>query len=217
MAKTIEFVSNYQDLCTSNGFQFEFTCDRCGTGYRTEFKTSVTGTASNLLDKVGSLFGGVLRSAADFTQDARSAAWQKARDEAFAEAVEKIRPEFFQCPRCQAWVCRKRCLNTRKGLCKECAPDLGVEMAAAQSSRSVEEVWAHAAMAEEDKQLGQENWRETIHASCPECEAPLETNAKFCAACGAEVKKARFCSQCGGKLTPSAKFCPQCGAKSEEA
>ena len=38
-------------------------------------------------------------------------------------------------------------------------------MSAAQASRSVEEVWAHAAMAEEDKKLAQGNWRETIRAS----------------------------------------------------
>ena len=39
----------------------------------------------------------------------------------------------------------------KKGLCKHCAPDLGVEMSAAQSSRSVEEIWRHAAMSAEDK------------------------------------------------------------------
>jgi predicted amidophosphoribosyltransferase len=77
------------------------------------------------------------------------------------------------------WVCRKGCWNKNKGLCKECAPDLGVEMAAAQASKSVEEVWAHAAMAEEDKKLGTEVWREGIQASCPNCEAPLASNAKI--------------------------------------
>lgn len=42
-------------------------------------------------------------------------------------------------------------------------------MSAAQSSRSVEEVWAHAQMAEEDKNLSVENSKETIRATCPEC------------------------------------------------
>ncbi len=100
-------------------------------------------------------------------------AWEKAHDEAFKEAVAELKPDFIQCPRCSAWVCRRSCWNTKRGLCKECAPDLGVEMSAAQASRSVEEIWAHAAMAEEDKQLAKEDWRETIVATCPNCERPL--------------------------------------------
>jgi uncharacterized OB-fold protein len=88
-------------------------------------------------------------------------------------------------------------------------------MSAAQASRSVEEVWAHAKMAEEDKKLAEGNWRETIRASCPECEAPLATNAKFCPNCGAKLKAAAHCSECGAKLGPNAKFCAECGAKVE--
>lgn len=86
-------------------------------------------------------------------------------------------------------------------------------MSAAQSSRSVEEVWAHAAMAEEDKHLGQENWRETIRASCPNCNAPLATNAKFCPECGTKLKVTLRCRSCEAVLTPGAKFCPECGEK----
>jgi predicted amidophosphoribosyltransferase len=86
-------------------------------------------------------------------------------------------------------------------------------MAAAQSSKSVEEVWAHAAMAEEDKKLDTKNWRENIRATCPECEAPLQTNAKFCPECGAQLKVSNECSGCGIKLSPGTKFCPECGQK----
>ena len=39
----IKFVRNYDDLSTDRGFQFEFYCDRCGTGYRTHFQASATG------------------------------------------------------------------------------------------------------------------------------------------------------------------------------
>ena len=90
---------------------------------------------------------------------------------------------------------------------------MGVEMSAAQASRSVEEVWAHAKMSEEDKKLSEGNWRETIHATCPECETPLETNAKFCPNCGAKVKSDKHCTQCGALMQPDAKFCAECGAK----
>ena len=96
---------------------------------------------------------------------------------------------------------------------KDCAPDLGVEMSVAQSSRSVEEVWAHAAMAEEDEKLGKEYWRETIRASCPQCNAPLATNAKFCPECGVKLKGTTHCAECGAKLQPGAKFCAECGTK----
>ena len=90
---------------------------------------------------------------------------------------------------------------------------MGVEMSAAQASRSVEEVWAHAAMSEEDKKLSEANWRETIHATCPECETPLGTNAKFCPNCGAKVKNEQHCTECGAILQPDAKFCADCGKK----
>ncbi len=213
MSDEIEFVSNYSDLCTDRGFQFEFHCARCSSGFRTPFKPWAVGTASAVLDAAGSLFGGVFGSAANVGERVRSGAWQKAHDEAFRTAIVEIKPSFVQCPRCSSWVCRKSCWNTKRGLCKDCAPDLGVEMSAAQASRSVEEVWAHAAMAEEDKKLGKEQWRETIRATCPNCEAPLAVNAKFCPECGAKLKGGALCGACGTKLTPGAKFCPECGEK----
>jgi len=171
------------------------------------------GSVSSVLDAAGSLLGGVFNTAADVGERVRSAGWQKAHDEAFQESVQEVRPSFIQCPRCSTWVCRKSCWNSKRGLCKECAPDLGVEMSAAQASRSVEEVWAHAKMAEEDKKLAEGNWRETIVASCPNCGAPQATNAKFCPECGTKIKTAETCSKCGAKLTAGAKFCPECGEK----
>jgi ribosomal protein L32 len=213
MGERIEFVRNYSDLCTNKGFQFEFYCDRCGSGFRTRFKPSVSGTVTGLLDTAGSIFGGLFNSAANVGESLRSATWEKAHDDAFAEACNELKPDFIQCPRCQSWVCRKGCWNNKKGLCKECAPDLGVEMAAAQASKSVEEVWAHAAMAEEDKKLGKDVWREGIRATCPQCEAPLANNAKFCPECGAKIKADTQCPSCGNKVTPGSKFCPECGDK----
>ncbi|MGI6551160.1 MAG: zinc ribbon domain-containing protein [Syntrophomonadales bacterium] len=213
MAERIHFTKNYSDLCTNKGFQFEFYCDRCGSGYRTRFKPSVSGTLTEVLDTAGSIFGGILNRAANVGERMRSATWEKAHDEAFVEAMNELKPDFVQCPRCLSWVCRKGCWNNKKGLCKECAPDMGVEMAAAQASRSVEEVWAHAAMSEEDKKLAAGNWRENIRATCPECETPLQSNAKFCPECGAQLKAKTECPGCGEKLTPGAKFCPECGQK----
>jgi len=214
MAEKIEFTKNYSDLSTDQGFQYEFYCDRCGTGYRTRFQASTLGMVSGALDAASSLFGGIVGRAADLGERARSATWEKAHDEAFNNAMQELKPDFVQCPRCSSWVCRKSCWNTNKGLCKECAPDLGVEMAAAQASRTVEEIWAHSKMAEGDREmLKEESWRAGVRATCPSCNAPLEANVKFCPECGAKIQARSHCTQCGANLNPGAKFCPDCGAK----
>lgn len=213
MSRKIDITSNYEDLSTDNGFQFEFKCDRCGSGYRSSFKPYLAGTASQILGTVGGLLGGVFSQASDVTENIKSATWEKAHDDAFSAAAEELAEKFIQCPRCSTWVCRQKCWSDKKGLCKECAPDLGVEMAAAQASKSVEEVWSKARMAEEDKKLSEKDWREGIKASCPSCEAPLAANSKFCPSCGVALKNEAKCMKCGAKLPAKAKFCGECGAK----
>lgn len=214
MGTKIEFTRNYSDLSTNQGFQFEFYCDRCGTGFRTRFQPSTIGTISSVLETAGSLLGGVFGKAADLGERARSATWEKAHDDAFVKAMDELRPDFIQCPRCSSWVCRKACLNGDKGLCKECAPDLGVEMAAAQASRTVEEVWAHSKVAEQDREmLKEESWRAGVRATCPACNAPLKANSKFCPECGAKIQTQARCTQCGATLASGAKFCAECGTK----
>ncbi len=211
---SIQFSRNYTEHSTDKGFQFEFFCDRCGNGFRTRFKPFALGTVSSALDIANGLFGGIVGRAADVSERVRSASWERAHDQAFIEAANELRPSFVQCPRCSNWVCRKSCWNNKKGLCKECSPDLGVEMSAAQSSRTVEEIWSHSQMAEEDRgMLKEESWREGVRASCPDCGVPLATNAKFCPECGAKLKTAAFCKECGAKLEPGAKFCGDCGTK----
>lgn len=213
MVDKLKFVRNYSDLSTDNGYQFEFYCDRCGNGFRSKFKASATGTVTSILDGASSLFGGIFSSAADVGERVKSAAWERASDEAFKEATDEILPFFIQCPHCQSWVCREDCWNTKRGLCKQCAPDLGVEMAVAQSERSVQEIHAHACMAEEDKKLGAEYWREGIVASCPKCETPLQTNSKFCPECGHRLIVKGECPACKSKVAENAKFCNECGQK----
>jgi len=210
----IEFTRNYHDQSTNEGFQFEFVCDRCGSGFRTEFDGFAVARVAGGLQTASNLLGGLFGRAAQLGEDVRSAAWEKAHDKAFREAATKLKPDFRQCPRCSAWVCRQQCWNDAKGLCKNCAPDLGVEMAAAQSSRTVEEIWAHSKMAEEDREmLKEESWREGATASCPKCEAPLPAKTKFCPGCGARIGEATACAKCGAKLEAGAKFCGDCGSK----
>ncbi len=59
MSSKIEFTSNYSDNSTDRGFQFEFNCDRCGTGFRTRFQPFAAGTISSALDTASNLFGGI--------------------------------------------------------------------------------------------------------------------------------------------------------------
>jgi len=212
----IEFTRNYSDLSTDRGFQFEFQCDRCGNGYKTTFQAWTMGTVSGALDAASSIFGGVLGQAANLSERARSATWQQARDKALVEAVQQIKPNFIQCPRCSSWVCKKNCWNQQRGLCKNCAPDLGVEMAAAQASRTTQEIWEHSQVAEEDRaMLKEENWRAGVRATCPKCNAPLPKDVKFCPECGAAIQADKFCTKCGAKLAVGAKFCAECGTKQE--
>jgi len=213
MANEIKFTKNYEDKSTDSGFQFVFYCERCGNGFKSKFQGSATGTMSQLVSGAGSLFGGIFSQAANVTDNVKSATWERAHEKALEKAVEEISPHFIQCPRCNSYVCRESCWNKEKGLCKECAPDLGVEMAAAQAQKSVEEIHAHAAMAEEDKKLGKEYWREGIRATCPQCEKPLAKNAKFCPNCGYALKAKDSCDKCGAKLQENAKFCGECGEK----
>ncbi len=214
MSERIEFTKNYSDQSTDKGFQFEFYCDRCGNGFRTRFKPSATGVLSGAMDAASSMLGGVFGRAADLSHRVHSAAWERAHDQAFEGAMEELKPDFVQCPRCSSWVCRKNCWNKQKGLCKECAPDLGVEMTAAQSSRTVQEVWSHSKVAEEDRELLKEStWREGLRATCPECETPLSGNARFCPECGAKIKQSGKCPGCDTEVAPGAKFCPECGTK----
>ncbi len=214
MPTKIEFSGNYNDLSTQQGFQFEFICSRCNNGIRTSFKPSITGAASGVLEAASSLLGGLFSSASDMAGRVNSATWERAHDQAFVAAFDEIKPDFIQCPRCQSWVCRAKCWNPRKGLCKNCAPDLAVEASAAQASKTVQDIWAGAQTAEEDKPMTEAaTYKQVLQATCPQCEAPLPQNVKFCPECGAKISAESKCKKCGAKLMPNAKFCPECGQK----
>jgi membrane protease subunit (stomatin/prohibitin family) len=129
--------------------------------------------------------------------------------------MQELRPAFIQCPKCNSWVRRKKCWNTQRGLCKNCAPDLGVEMAAAQANKMVEDVQTSAQTDEEDSKVIKDtrSWQKKVQVSCPHCNAPLAAGVKFCPECGAKLQREAFCTECGAKVPPGAKFCPECGAK----
>jgi hypothetical protein len=47
------------------------------------------------MDAANSIFGGVFGKAADLSKRVRAAAWEKAQDEAFEQAVNEFLPEFI--------------------------------------------------------------------------------------------------------------------------
>lgn len=48
--------------------------------------------------------------------------------------------------------------------------------------------------------------------NCPNCQKPLQEDAKFCPNCGTAITKNQHCPSCGKKTDPGWVFCPGCGA-----
>ncbi len=203
----IQFVRNYDDLSTDRGFQFKFYCDRCGNGYETTFQPMATAGISDVLDTASNIFGGLFNAAANIGEKARSAGYQKGKDDAFQKAIAEVKPYFRQCKRCGKWV-DDVCWNHERGLCKDDAPDLDSEYSVAQSEAAIEqarEVAKGATYVTADK------FKQTIVATCASCGAEVH-GAKFCPECGTPVKRETKCKNCSAD-TKGAKFCPECGTK----
>jgi hypothetical protein len=152
----VKFVRNYTDQSTDSGFQFEFFCDRCGCGYQTAFSPASTNILHDVLDAAGSLFGGLLGTAASIGEKARSSKWEKEHDEAFRKAVDQVRAIFKQCVQCGQFV-DEACWVDRKKRCRSCIEEPG---------DSVEE--------SVDKPKKKRNTK----ASCPHCSAKAPSFAR---------------------------------------
>jgi hypothetical protein len=206
------FTKNHRDHSNDNGYQFEFYCDKCGSGFRSAFKTSAMGVAASVLKAAGAIFGGSVRGAgwgADHLKDAfRGPAW----DTAFQEAITECRPKFRQCTLCGNWVCPAVCWNAERGLCEACAPDLTEHAPAMQAAAAVDQARQKIQQSDQLRGADVTNAAASL-TSCPKCSASLATGAKFCAQCGSALAAAgpKFCSGCGGALTAGARFCAGCG------
>jgi len=210
------FTRNYTDHSNDQGFQFEFHCDKCGNGFRSSFQTSTLGVAASMIKAAGALLGGAAWRAgwgADHVKDAfRGPAW----DSAFAHAIEECKPKFHQCTRCGHWVCPEVCWNQARGLCEDCAPDLGEQAAAIQAQVAVEQAWTKAREVDQMRGLDVQSEVAAVGPTCPKCQAALAAGTKFCSHCGSAVGAAaapgpRFCAGCGTQLAAGSHFCAQCG------
>jgi hypothetical protein len=205
------FTKNYRDHSNDTGFQFEFFCDKCGSGHRSSYKTNTVGFLGSMVKAATSILGSgsQLGTGADQLKDAlRGPAW----DGAFTEAVAEIRPRFHQCTRCGQWVCPDVCWNDTRQLCESCAPDLQEAAGAIQAEVAIAQARTKAA---EHDQTGGLDLGAAQQAACPKCRARLEPNARFCASCGHGLAGGTktFCSQCGQAVAAGARFCAGCGAK----
>lgn len=205
----IQFTRNFTDHSTDKGYQFEFFCDRCGNGFRTEFKPSAVGMAGSALRAAGSLFGGVLGSAANSAYEIERAIQGPGHDQAYREAIAEARPNFRECPKCSHWVCAATCWNQARQLCYDCAPNVETELSAAQAQATVEQIKQKV----EQQDLTQGLDLATPAAAlCPHCGAHTQ-GGKFCPECGQPLNLKPKCAKCGTECEAGTKFCPECGNK----
>lgn len=216
MSSMIPFTNNYQDHSTNEGYQFEFFCQRCGNGYSSSFKHSLTGFGGRLAQIGGDLIGGVVGD--KMSQVGWDAQWLRGglrgstRDKQLADAVEEMRPHFRQCHRCGQWVCAQVCWNEERGLCVSCAPKLDQEIAGMQASAQIQQL--NEKIQAQDWTAGV-NVRDQGTGMCSSC--GLESGGgKFCQHCGKPLAAApaatkKFCTNCGTELVPGKKFCGECG------
>ncbi len=118
----IPFTSNYTDLSSQRGYQFQFFCKKCGNGYMSTFQASKLGTAAAAANAAASLLGGIFGRAAQSAQALQTMAAGPAHDAALDAAVKEISPLFKQCTRCGNWVCGPVCWNEKAGSARPARP-----------------------------------------------------------------------------------------------
>ena len=203
----IPFTDNYTDLSSQRGFQFKFSCEKCGNGYMSTFRANKLGMAAAAADVAGSLLGGIFGRAAQTAQSLQSMAAGPQHDSALEAAVKEISPLFKQCTRCGKWVCEPVCWNKKAGLCENCAPDLDEEIAAAQAAAAKEQIVEKVRQVD---YLAQRDLAQVAPALCPKCGAKTQ-GGKFCPDCGAAISAKKKCAHCGAEADGTPKFCPECG------
>ncbi len=135
---TIEFVRNYSDLSTDRGYQFEFRCDHCGSGFMSSYQPSYLGSAGGLLEAAGSIFGGILGSAGNSAYNIQRAIGGPAHDRALQQAVTEVKQKFRRCQRCGKWVCADVCWNERALQCTSCTPKFEQEVISLRTQAQVQ-------------------------------------------------------------------------------
>jgi membrane protease subunit (stomatin/prohibitin family) len=209
MSGLVGFTDNYQDLSNTNGFQFEFVCERCGNGYRSPYVVNKAERGKGLLRSAGSLLGGRV---ADLSHATEQFQWDrgtnsKAKDAALADAVVAVKDQFNQCRGCGNWMCVDVCWNVEIGQCLVCSPSVAEEISRAQAAEQVRQIQDKVQTIDWTKDL---DLAERAKVTCPHCSAKVD-GGKFCPECGEQLAKTSFCTECGTQLAADTKFCSECG------
>ena len=217
MSTHVPFTDNVQDLSTDKGFQFKFSCERCGNGYMSSFQSNMIGMAGGALEVAGGLLGGIFGRAASSAYDIQRMVGGPAHDAAMRKAVAEVSPEFNQCPRCGQWVCRTVCWNGHRHQCVGCSPKMDHEITAIESEGTVQQLRRKAyngvdltAGVTLNSAAAGEQSVAAPSLTCS-CGASVAGGAKFCPECGQKVTAKQHCPGCGVEATPGAKFCAECG------
>lgn len=233
MGALIPFTSNYTDVSTYEGYQFEFCCQRCGNGYRSAFRHSVTGFGGRIAALGGGLLGGEIGSRVQevglLAQWDRSSTRGSTNDKRLVEAAQDVAGHFMQCRGCAEWVCRDVCWDDRAGCCTRCVPAPAFGPAGfgpAQPGYGPPSTGGYQAPSPGYGPPSTGGYQ----APPPGYGAPRVSlrhpgrptgPTACCPSCGAATA-GRFCGQCGCPLAPPAcggcgapshgtPFCPQCG------
>ena len=209
MSERVHFTDNVRDLSNAEGYQFEFVCERCGNGYRSEFVPDKLERGKGLLRSAGSLLGGKV---ADLSNAASQFQWDratnsKAKDKALAKAVEACKDEFRQCRGCGDWVCKAVCWNEELGQYLTCSPSVAEELSRAQAQAQVEQIQERVREVDWTRDI---DIAERAKVTCPSCSAKID-GGKFCPECGTKLARSVFCTNCGTEMPDGAKSCGECG------
>ena len=190
-------LSNYRDISSSgsnsrNGFQFEFSCARCSTTWRSPFKPYRRGQLADLIYRVA-FYLGDRGSMSRASSGVAGMGADKARAGALAEALELAEERFATCPGCHRQVC-ETCWNGSLNQCEDCVRGgKDGDRADPRSDRDVSSGGAPVAL------------------RCANCGAE-HTGGRFCAECGFDMAAThKACPNCGVTCSRAARFCTDCG------
>jgi len=214
----LDHPKNVQDLSAEKGFQWNFHCDVCGSGFTTSFipsksqnKARALGFLGRGLAIAGSVTGqsglyGAGQAADSYGQFKHmSADWHKEHDGAFEQAVNEAKGHFKKCPKCKRYVCEED-WNSEAGLCTTDAPSLTTELQATKAQTRVDQMREHVKT--QTLYDGDTTDRSTV---CATCGKPAGSG-KFCQNCGASLGF-KTCPKCNHQNAVAAGFCNECGTK----
>lgn len=210
----VPFTDNFADLSNTDGYQFEFRCERCGNGYRSAFQRDALGTGRKIAQGLGNLFGGSVYSVTNMADRLLDRGTNSAaKDAALRTATAEIAPRFTQCRGCGQWVCRDVCWNDQVGQCVQCSPvdteTLAQLQAEARRSQMLDR------LREVDLVKGMDV-AASAHPRCQACGAQ-SAGGKFCQECGSSLVVSHRCSACQHENPSGAKFCVECGKPAADA